>query len=151
MTWVVIYQTNTGLVFGWFCRAGSASQAEEQFFAEIANPTLVTIKCVAEFQSNIADALLEHYSNGGEQMSKKPGLIIDLKGTDGNIYMVTAKARQLVPSEQLNDFLNEILDAQLPGANKTYEDMLAIIDKYVNLEDSSGTYPDYAPHPDEEG
>jgi hypothetical protein len=74
----------------------------------------------------------------------KPGLIIDLAGTDGNIYMVIAKARQLVPSDQLNDFLTELLDAQAPAAHKTYEDMLAIIDKYVELTDTSGLYPHYA-------
>lgn len=74
----------------------------------------------------------------------KPKLIIDLQGPDGNIYMVIAKARQLVPSDQLDGFMNAILDAQRPGANKTYEDMLAIINSYVELADSSGTYPAYA-------
>jgi hypothetical protein len=69
-------------------------------------------------------------------------LEIDLQGTD--IYMVIAKARQIVPSEQLNDFMNAYLDAQKPGANKTYEDMLALVNHYVELIDTSGLYPPYA-------
>lgn len=73
----------------------------------------------------------------------KPRLEIDLQGTSGNIYMVIGKARQIVPSEQLNEFINAYLDAQRPGANKTYEDMLAIVNQYVELIDTSGLYPQY--------
>jgi len=74
----------------------------------------------------------------------KPTITIDLR-QDGNAHMVIAKARQIVPSEHLNDFLNATLDAQKPGAHKTYEDMLAIIDQYVEIIDTSGDYPQYAP------
>lgn len=77
-------------------------------------------------------------------MGTRPRLVIDLQGTNGNIYMVIAKARQLVPSDQLDTFINATLDAQRPGANKIYEDMLAIINSHVELVDSSGTYPAYA-------
>lgn len=80
----------------------------------------------------------------------KPKLAIDLQGTDGNIYMVIAKARQIVPSEQLDDFINATLDAQLPGAGKTFGDLLAIISTYVGLVDSSGLYPEYADNSPEE-
>ncbi len=73
----------------------------------------------------------------------RPRLEIDLQGTDGNIYVVIAKARLVVPSEQLDDFLRELLDAAMPGVHKTYEDMLAIIHKYVELSDTSGLYPQY--------
>lgn len=75
----------------------------------------------------------------------KPKLEIDLQGSDGNIYMVIAKARQIVPSKQLNDFINVYLDAQKPGANKTYEDMLVLVNQYVELIDTSGLYPAYSP------
>lgn len=75
----------------------------------------------------------------------KPKLVINMAGTDGNIYMVITAARKLVPSDQLNSFLVEVLDAQQPGANKTYEDLLAIINSYVDLVDSSGMYPAYTP------
>jgi hypothetical protein len=73
----------------------------------------------------------------------KPRLEIDLQGTDGNIYVVIGKARQIVPSEQLDDFLRELLDAAMPGVHKTYEDMLAIIHKYVEVIDTSGLYLQY--------
>lgn len=75
----------------------------------------------------------------------KPRLIIDLRGADGNVYVVIGKARQLVPSEQLDSFIIATLDAQKLGAHKTYEDMLAIINSYVELVDSSGQYPAYGP------
>ena len=74
----------------------------------------------------------------------KPRLEIDLQGTNGNIYMVIGKARQIVPSEQLDGFINATLDAQRLGANKTYEDMLAMINQYIELIDTSGLYPAYS-------
>ncbi len=80
----------------------------------------------------------------------KPELIIDLQATDGNIYMVIAKARQIVPSEQLDSFIIATMDAQLPGAGKTFRDLLAIINTYVDLVDSSGLYPEYADNAPEE-
>lgn len=73
----------------------------------------------------------------------RPRLLIDLQ-QNGNIHMVIAKARQIVPSDQLDRFIIATLDAQRPGANKTYQDMLAIINSYVELVDSSGQYPEYA-------
>ena len=80
----------------------------------------------------------------------KPRLEIDLQGTNGNIYVVIGKARQIVPGEQLNDFLRELLDAAMPGVHTTYEDMLAIIHKYVELSDTSGLYPQYGGRPMDE-
>lgn len=66
-----------------------------------------------------------------------------MQGTKRNSYVVIAQARQIVPSEQLNDFINAYLDAQKSGANKTYEDMLALVNHYVELIDTSGLYPQY--------
>ena len=65
----------------------------------------------------------------------KPALVIDLQSTNGNIHMVIAKARQLVPSEQLDSFIIAILDAQ--RANKSYDELLTIIGQYVNILDTS--------------
>ena len=64
----------------------------------------------------------------------KPALIIDLH-SNGNIHMVIAKARQIVPSEQLDSFIIAILDAQ--RANKSYDELLEIIRQYVNVIDTS--------------
>ena len=33
-TWVVIYQTNTGFVYGWLCRAHRVADAEQEFWRE---------------------------------------------------------------------------------------------------------------------
>lgn len=65
----------------------------------------------------------------------KPALVIDLQSTNGNIYMVIAKARQVVPSDQLDSFIIAILDAQ--EANKSYDELLAVIGEYVNIVDTS--------------
>ena len=78
----------------------------------------------------------------------KPGLIINLAEAGDNIFVVITKARELVPAGQLTDFWKAILDGQ--RANKTFGELLAIIYQFVSLEDSSGTYPNYTPHPDEE-
>jgi len=73
----------------------------------------------------------------------KPKLVIDLRRIDSNIYIVIAQARQMVPSAQLDSFIIAILDAQRPGAGKTDEEVLAMVNQYVDLQDSSGLYPLY--------
>lgn len=61
-TYVVIYQLNTGKVYGWFCKAASVSQAEQEFEQEVmVIPDGLTIKCVAELQSNVIDAYFSLY------------------------------------------------------------------------------------------
>jgi hypothetical protein len=75
---------------------------------------------------------------------KKPRLEIDLHGTGGNIYLVYGEARKIVPSGRLNAFIEAMLDATKSDAGKKYEDLLAIIDQYVELVDTSGDYPQYA-------
>lgn len=75
----------------------------------------------------------------------KPRLEIDLHGTNGNIYLVFGAARQVVPSDQLNRFIEAMLDATKPDAHKTYDDLLAIINQYVELVDTSGEYALYSP------
>jgi len=59
-TWVVIYQLNTGKVYGWLCKAESIVQAEKEFW-EVVVPGGRTIKCVCELQSNVVDALFSLY------------------------------------------------------------------------------------------
>ncbi len=61
-TWVVIYQEReTGEVFGWFCKAERDSQAEEKFWQAVIFPGNRAIRCIAEFQSNIADTYFSLY------------------------------------------------------------------------------------------
>lgn len=78
----------------------------------------------------------------------KPGLIVNLAGLEGsNVYALVGRVCLLLTGQMLEHFLDDIREAI--GA-ATYEDILAIIDQYVSLEDSSGTYPDYTPHPEED-
>ena len=60
-TWVVIYQLNTGKVYGWFCKASSASEAEKEFWDSLIMKDGRTIKCICDLQSNVVDAFLSLY------------------------------------------------------------------------------------------
>lgn len=66
-TYVVIYQLNTGVVYGWLCKAESVSQTEQAFRQEVmVIPDGTTIKYVCELQSNIIDAYFSLYERIGE-------------------------------------------------------------------------------------
>lgn len=80
----------------------------------------------------------------------KPSLMLDLRETEDKVFVLIGKACLVLTGLMLEHFLDDMRVALLPGAIAGYEDMLAIIDQYVSLEDTSGTYPDYTPHPDEE-
>jgi hypothetical protein len=81
----------------------------------------------------------------------KPGLIINLSVPEGsNVYALVGRVCLLLSGHMLEHFLDDIRVALSPAATTGYEDILAIVDQYVNLEDSSGTYPDYTLHPEED-
>ncbi len=50
----------------------------------------------------------------------------------------------LISGEVLEKFNDEVRTAIAPGAGKKYEDILAIVNSYVRLIDSSGLYPEYS-------
>ncbi len=62
--WIVIYQTNLGEVFGWFCKAESPSQAEKKFWGATIMPEGRSIKCIAELQSEVIGAYFSLYEEG---------------------------------------------------------------------------------------
>ncbi len=80
----------------------------------------------------------------------KPSLMLDLSETEDKVFVLIGKACLLLTGLMLEHFLDDMRVALLPNAIAGYEDMLAIIDQYVSLEDTSGTYPDYSVHPEEE-
>jgi hypothetical protein len=81
----------------------------------------------------------------------KPGLIVNLAGPEGsNVYALVGRVCLLLTGQMLEHFLDDIRVAISEAAIAGYEDILTIIDQYVNLEDSSGTYPDYSLHPEED-
>jgi len=59
--WVVIYQVNTGGVFGWACRATKASEAEEQFWDSSIILQGRTVKCIAQLPPGILDPYFSLY------------------------------------------------------------------------------------------
>lgn len=60
-TYVVIYQLNTGKIYGWFCKAGSISEAEKEFWNSLIMTDGRTIKCICALQSNVIDAFFSLY------------------------------------------------------------------------------------------
>ena len=74
----------------------------------------------------------------------KPVLTLDLSGPDGNVFMVIGYARQLLTGLMLEHFNTEVRAAIELGAGKKYVDILAIVNSYVRLVDSSGLYPEYS-------
>lgn len=61
ITWIVMYQTNMGHVFGWLCKAARPSDAEELFWHSMSVNEGRTIKCITEVQSNVVDAYFPLY------------------------------------------------------------------------------------------
>ncbi len=76
--------------------------------------------------------------------TERQTLALDLSGPDGNVFMVIGYARQLLSGEQLESYNHDVREAITPGAGKKYKDVLAIVNSYVRLVDSSGLYPEYA-------
>jgi len=73
----------------------------------------------------------------------RPTLTLDLTGPDGNVYKVIVLAMQALSGEPLERFKEAITEATQPTAGKRYQDILAIVNTFVRLTDSSGLYPEY--------
>ena len=63
--WVVIYQTATNEVYGWFCKAENPDEAEQQFRQAVTIPC--TIKNVSECQSSTIENYFFLYGAGEHQ------------------------------------------------------------------------------------
>lgn len=61
-TWVVIYLTNTGFVYGWVCKANRIVDVEEEFWRAMDSAAGKTIKCIAELESSILQQLMSLYA-----------------------------------------------------------------------------------------
>jgi hypothetical protein len=81
---------------------------------------------------------------------ERPLLSLDLSGPEGNVFVVIGRARALLTGLMLEHFNTDIGNATLIDAGKTYVDILAIVNQYTQLVDSSGMYADYAKHIDEQ-
>ncbi|SRR6266568_178744 len=80
---------------------------------------------------------------------ERPVLCLDLVGSEGNVFIVIAQARALLTGQMLEHFNMDIGQAMLINVGTTYRDILAIVNKYVRLIDTSGTYSEYAISRDE--
>jgi hypothetical protein len=75
--------------------------------------------------------------------NNRPNLTLDLLGHDGNVFVVINRTRGMLTGLTLQQFNMDIGQTTLIGEGTTYKDILAIVNKYVRLIDSSGTYPEY--------
>lgn len=80
----------------------------------------------------------------------RPLLKINLSGEDGNVFVVISAARSLLTGQRLEHFNTDIGNATLIETGTTYKDVLAIINRYVELVDTSGLYSEYSRPRDEQ-
>lgn len=82
---------------------------------------------------------------------RRPTLKINLAGEEGNVFVVIAAARARLTGQMLLNFNTDIGNATLVGETETtYKDVLVIINRYVELIDTSGLYAEYAKSRDEQ-
>lgn len=80
---------------------------------------------------------------------ERPPLKLNLAGEAGNVFVVIGAARVLLTGQMLEHFNTDIGRATLVEVGTTYMDVLAIINRYVELIDTSGLYSEYAKPRDE--
>ena len=80
----------------------------------------------------------------------RPPLKLNLSGEAGNIFVVIGAARALLTGQLLEHFNTDIGNATLVAVGTTYTDVLAIVNRYVELIDTSGLYPEYSRPRDEQ-
>lgn len=68
---------------------------------------------------------------------EKPQLSIEFHGPNGNVFMRITLAVGLLEGEQLEKFQAAIQQATAPGAHASYEEVLSIINMYIDLVDAS--------------
>ncbi|MDQ2906223.1 MAG: hypothetical protein M3Y81_22105 [Chloroflexota bacterium] len=89
---------------------------------------------------------MEKFPQGSEQYEQeRPRLDIDLSGPDGNVFMVMGMARRTLDGDTLKAFNQAIWEATQVGSGKTYNDILALVNSYTDLLDTSNSYPQYGP------
>ncbi len=80
---------------------------------------------------------------------ERPPLKISLSGEEGNVFVVIARARSLLTGQRREHFNTDIGNATLVEVGTTYKDVLTIVNRYVELIDTSGLYPEYSKPRDE--
>src|SRR6266566_5406057 len=83
-------------------------------------------------------------SGKGAGLMDRPILTLDLSGPDGNVFVVTARTREMLTGLKLEHFNTDIGKATLIDEGTTYQDILSIVNRYVRLIDRTGLYTEYA-------
>jgi hypothetical protein len=87
---------------------------------------------------------MERSPQGNESDEQvRPRLDIDLQGPEGNVFILFIRAREQLEGDALKSFNKEIWDVTQIGSGKKYDDILAIVNSYMELTDTSGLYPAY--------
>jgi hypothetical protein len=73
----------------------------------------------------------------------RPHIEIDLQGPDGKLFNVISIARQHLTGHALQSFNQTVWAYTEYGAGKTYDDMLGLVNTYMDLLDTSDLYPQY--------
>ncbi len=81
--------------------------------------------------------------NNSEEEYHRPYLDIDLSGPDGNVFNVISMARQHLTGHALASFNQTLWQWTEVGSGKKYDDILALVNDYMDLQDTSDTYPQY--------
>lgn len=81
---------------------------------------------------------------------ERPPLKLNLSGEAGNVFVVIGTVRELLTGQALERFNTDIGTVTLIETGTTYKDVLAIVNRYVELIDTSGLYPEYSRPRDEQ-
>lgn len=84
-------------------------------------------------------------NNENQRTQARYILSFDAIDESGNVFWIIGHARSLLEGRERKAFMDAINTATAPDAGKNYEDILAIVNEYVQLVDTSGNYPQYAP------
>lgn len=71
---------------------------------------------------------------------KKPTLVLDLSGHDGNVFIVIGKAINVLKSNGMEREAGEL--SQRYHQVHSYHEVVKIVREYVDLIDSSGQFPE---------
>lgn len=86
---------------------------------------------------------MEQRPQDNEQDYHRPPLEIDLSGPDGNVFNVISIASAHLTGHALEEFNQSIWQNTEVGSGKTYQDILQVVNTYLDLTDTSNLYPQY--------
>ena len=83
--------------------------------------------------------------NNESEPPERPKLDVDLSTWDGHWFNLINAARQRLEGDARKEFNQVIWEATQVGSGVTYNGLLGIINSYMDVTDTSGTYAAYAP------